>query len=202
MLYRVLIISRSVSASEYRCYFRSSSLTRSSLYKLSLSLLCRKKSFPCPSVGLIIKSTWKRSTEEPWIYFRTSKNPTYMRGTEKDEMGHIRHPELRNRKGLPRLGRSFAGWWEQMTGSWMYALPYRWGHLDEIYLKNYGNNYYFFWEKFPIWILPGNWRRSNSFEPMGSQLLLVQKSPHAKEAHPGEAYSEPLQNQTENNKIK
>lgn len=35
-----------------------------------------------------------------------------------------------------------------------------------------------------------------------SQLLLVQKSPHAKEAHPREAYTEPLQNQAENNKIK
>lgn len=125
---------------------------------------------------------------------------------------HERHRERWNgphtsswakeQEGLPRLGRSFLGWREQMTGSWMYALPYRWGHLDEIYLKNYGNNYYFFWEKFPIWILPGNWRRNNSFEPMGSQLLLVQKSPPAKEAHPGEAYSEPLQNQTENNKIK
>lgn len=42
-----LVISRSVSASEYLFYFKSSSLTRSSLYKLSLSLVDEEK-FPLP----------------------------------------------------------------------------------------------------------------------------------------------------------
>lgn len=146
MLYRVLVISRSVSASEYLCYFRSSSLTRSSLYKLSLSLSWTKKSFLSPSVGLILKSTWKRSTEEPWIYFHTFKNPTLTRGTETEKWNgpHTSSwAKERDEPGAAKVRTVIAGWREQMTGSWTYALPYRWRHLDEIYLKNYGNKYFF-----------------------------------------------------------
>ena len=62
-------------------------------------------------------NTWKGQTER--------QSEGWMPSQAKEWDGHLRL----SRMGGPLTGQPE----EQMSGDWMFALLYRWGHLDRIY---------------------------------------------------------------------